>query len=228
MRRPSPQSSGQSRGQSISILSQHHQNNDLFSFATAPDTSCLQFPQTPFIDFADSADDADGWSTHLTYQQWPPPQPYVTPPDDPAVSAVNLDSFDANSFPLCPWDMGGTPSLDSSNHLSDAHAAASLLQPAAAATAPYQDQDPQPHPHARCSGTNSAKASPASDSTARIEKRKLNTLSARRYRQRRLDRMSELEAELREAQSERDALKVRVAELEGETKVLREMLRKDQ
>lgn len=175
----------------------------------------MQFPQAPFID-----------STNFTYQQWPPPQPYVSPLNDPAVSAVNFDSFDANSFPLCPWDIGGTPFLDNSNHLSDGQATTNPLQPAAEATDPDRDRDPPPHP--RSSGTNSAKASPASDSASRIEKRKLNTLSARRYRQRRLDRMSELETELREAQSERDALKVRVAELEGETKVLREMLRKDQ
>jgi hypothetical protein len=36
--------------------------------------------------------------------------------------------------------------------------------------------------------------------------------------------MSELETELRETQMERDALRVRVAELEGETRVLREMV----
>ena len=39
--------------------------------------------------------------------------------------------------------------------------------------------------------------------------------------------MGALVAELRETRSNRDALKVRVAKLEGETEVLRKMLRKE-
>ena len=64
-------------------------------------------------------------------------------------------------------------------------------------------------------------ASPA----PRITKRRLNTLAARRYRQKRLDHISELEAELKKTQDERDALKVRVARLEGETELMRQLLR---
>jgi len=52
-------------------------------------------------------------------------------------------------------------------------------------------------------------------------KRTRNTLAARRYRQRRVDQMSDLEAALKETQAERDALKVRVARLEGELDALR-------
>lgn len=52
-------------------------------------------------------------------------------------------------------------------------------------------------------------------------KRTRNTLAARRYRQRRVDEMSDLEAALKETQAERDALKVRVARLEGELDALR-------
>jgi cell division protein FtsB len=59
---------------------------------------------------------------------------------------------------------------------------------------------------------------------SRIEKRKLNTLAARRYRQKRLDLISSLEAELKNTQLERDALKCRVARLEGETEMLKELL----
>ena len=61
--------------------------------------------------------------------------------------------------------------------------------------------------------------------SARIEKRKQNTLAARRYRQKRVDQMSTLETELKETQAERDALKVRLARLEGEVETLRQLLR---
>jgi len=61
-------------------------------------------------------------------------------------------------------------------------------------------------------------------SSSRIEKRKLNTLAARRYRQKRVDQINDLEATLKETQLERDALKVRVARLEGEAETLRQLL----
>lgn len=61
--------------------------------------------------------------------------------------------------------------------------------------------------------------------TARVMKRTRNTLAARRYRQRRVDQMSDLEAVLKETQTERDALKVRVARLEGELEALRGLAR---
>jgi hypothetical protein len=63
------------------------------------------------------------------------------------------------------------------------------------------------------------------ESASRIEKRKQNTLAARRYRQKRVDQMTSLESALKETQSERDGLKVRVARLEGEVETLRQLLR---
>ena len=65
---------------------------------------------------------------------------------------------------------------------------------------------------------------PTQSMASRVEKRKLNTLAARRYRQKRLDQISSLEAELKKTQLERDALKYRVAKLEGETEMLKELL----
>jgi len=72
------------------------------------------------------------------------------------------------------------------------------------------------------------KSSPKHDDAdnLRIQKRTLNTIAARRYRQKRFDQMAELEAALKETRSERDALKVRVARLEGEVDVLRGLLRR--
>jgi hypothetical protein len=61
-------------------------------------------------------------------------------------------------------------------------------------------------------------------STSRVEKRRQNTLAARRYRQKRVDQMKQLEDALRKTELERDALKMRVARLEGETESLKQMI----
>ncbi|MDI1484879.1 MAG: hypothetical protein OHK93_000013 [Ramalina farinacea] len=65
-------------------------------------------------------------------------------------------------------------------------------------------------------------SSPPSDPQAR--KRHLNTLAARRCRQRRTDKTQNLAGELKETQVERDKLKLQVAQMEGEMRVLRQML----
>jgi len=65
----------------------------------------------------------------------------------------------------------------------------------------------------------------SSSSSARVEKRKANTLAARRYRQKRLDKVTELELALKATELERDALKVQVAKLQGETQVLKDLAR---
>ncbi|KAL6703849.1 hypothetical protein ACN47E_008983 [Coniothyrium glycines] len=72
---------------------------------------------------------------------------------------------------------------------------------------------------------SSTKNSPLAPDPSRIEKRKANTLAARRYRQKRVDQMSGLETELKEVKTERDDLKVRCARLEGEVETLRALLR---
>jgi hypothetical protein len=60
--------------------------------------------------------------------------------------------------------------------------------------------------------------------SGRIEKRARNTAAARRYRERRVNEMSELEGQLKETRSERDDLKIRCARLEGEVEILRKLL----
>ncbi|CAG7989819.1 unnamed protein product [Penicillium nalgiovense] len=60
--------------------------------------------------------------------------------------------------------------------------------------------------------------------SSRVEKRKLNTLAARRCRQRRVDRMKELEAELEKVRKERDDWRLRCSKLEGETDALKGLL----
>ncbi|KAJ4402032.1 hypothetical protein N0V91_007537 [Didymella pomorum] len=82
---------------------------------------------------------------------------------------------------------------------------------------------PEQSPHARL--TTSTKSSPPTEPPSKIEKRKANTLAARRYRQKRVDQMSGLEAELKEVKADRDEWKVRCAKLEGEVEALRALLR---
>jgi hypothetical protein len=56
-------------------------------------------------------------------------------------------------------------------------------------------------------------------------KRQRNTLAARKYRQKRIDRITELEGELHEMTEERDDLRIRLARQEAETAALRSMLK---
>ncbi|OQE27726.1 hypothetical protein PENSTE_c004G09136 [Penicillium steckii] len=60
--------------------------------------------------------------------------------------------------------------------------------------------------------------------SSRVEKRRLNTLAARRCRQRRADRMKTLEDELDKIGKERDELRLQVSKMEGETEALKGLL----
>ncbi|GAW20861.1 hypothetical protein ANO14919_103730 [Xylariales sp. No.14919] len=55
-------------------------------------------------------------------------------------------------------------------------------------------------------------------------KRQRNNVAARKYRQKRIDRINELESELDEVKQERDDLKLRLARQEAEAAALRTML----
>lgn len=57
-----------------------------------------------------------------------------------------------------------------------------------------------------------------------VIKRQRNTMAARKYRQKRLDRISDLERALGDMTSERDQLKLQLARREAEVEALREML----
>ena len=82
----------------------------------------------------------------------------------------------------------------------------------------------KPKPRAKTAKTKDALLNLEGD--PKVKKRTLNTLAARRYRQKRLDQLEELENELKEARAERDAFKVRCARLEGEVGVLRGLVGK--
>jgi hypothetical protein len=164
--------------------------------------------------------------------------------------SIGFNSFADSSFKsLFSQEMGriADPDLSSFQH-PDYLSGVSGSQPMSAVTATStvyasssnvggQDYLPNPSnvsesPESR--GSPSEKSSTTKGSSAntkssgdpsRIEKRKQNTLAARRYRQKRVDQMSSLESTLKGVQSERDTLKVRVARLEGEVEVLRQLLR---
>jgi hypothetical protein len=90
----------------------------------------------------------------------------------------------------------------------------------------HKDRSSSSPEHISSSQLQSTKSSPViQEPASRIEKRKANTLAARRYRQKRVDQMSSLEAELKQIKAERDELKVRNARLEGEVETLRALLR---
>ncbi|KAM0427934.1 hypothetical protein ACHAPT_007394 [Fusarium lateritium] len=87
-----------------------------------------------------------------------------------------------------------------------------------------------PSPAASSSSASSSsrkrKSSPEDESAAVALKRQRNTLAARKYRQKRLDRISELEAALAAMTGERDDMRLQLARREAEVDALREMLSK--
>lgn len=97
-------------------------------------------------------------------------------------------------------------------------------------------QDGQSHPSPTSQIPGSASGSLPSPTTSqgddgfgrvdssRVEKRRLNTLAARRCRQRRADRMKTLEDELEKIRKERDELRLQVSKMEGETEALKGLL----
>lgn len=56
-------------------------------------------------------------------------------------------------------------------------------------------------------------------------KRQRNTLAARKYRQKRVDRITELESAVEQLKAEKDELRLKLAKSEAETAALREIMR---
>lgn len=87
--------------------------------------------------------------------------------------------------------------------------------------------------HGSASTSQSSPATPPGEeilshaASSRVEKRRLNTLAARRCRQRRADRMKSLEDELERVRKERDELRLRVSKMEGETEALKGLLTRE-
>merc|ERR1712000_608400 len=88
--------------------------------------------------------------------------------------------------------------------------------------------NPQPPsstpPHSSQSNPQKRSAPASDEDNDASQKRQRNTMAARRYRQRRLDRMAELEKKLADMTEERDDLRVKLARREAEVGALREVL----
>ncbi|KAL4971066.1 bZIP transcription factor JlbA/IDI-4 [Aspergillus stella-maris] len=143
-------------------------------------------------------------------------------------SSNGLSEHPANS--LGSQSQGLTPSVDSPDTPLDHHltnpstshtttTTTSTIHPTTT-TSTSMPATTLPTPSASASRESSPKENPS-----RITKRQLNTMAARRYRQRRLDRMTQLEEELEAVKRERDELKMRVSKLEGETEALRTLVK---
>lgn len=62
------------------------------------------------------------------------------------------------------------------------------------------------------------------DDDPRADKRRRNNIAAAKYRQKKLDRIAELEAEVAAGARERDELRLRLAGSEREVELLRKLL----
>lgn len=131
----------------------------------------------------------------------------VSPPDDISpyhASAMKDDSL--NVFPFLDAPASTTPSSSSSAPVS-----AACSTPASTA------------PDALLPGLTCPQPKPQAPPDITV-KRQRNNLAARKYRQKKIDRISELEAEVGQLQQERDTLRIQLARQEAETAALREML----
>ncbi|RAK82562.1 bZIP transcription factor [Aspergillus fijiensis CBS 313.89] len=129
-----------------------------------------------------------------------------------------------------------SPDSLSESYLFESPSVQSLPDPQIQTPPPISQPQQQPqqqmpavttdHPSTKPTFTVTRVATSTKEPPSKVSKRQLNTLAARRYRQRKLDRVNELEAELEAVKRERDELRMRVSKLEGETEALRGMVGK--
>lgn len=153
-------------------------------------------------------------TTTPTQQSLDPHALHAPQPDTPSTTSAGL---------LPPGSSTGDHSLASSPTDGSPRAL-----PAEGATATTTSST-QGHGRAgagRQSLTPSARRDPqhADEDADVVLKRQRNTIAARKYRQKRLDRIKELEDALAGVTAERDDLRLRLARQEAETAALREMM----
>ncbi|KAL3952460.1 hypothetical protein ACCO45_012403 [Purpureocillium lilacinum] len=144
------------------------------------------------------------------------PQDHINPTSRTTTTRANHQPY----FAQAPD--AATIAVDSSS--SSATPASSVHAPSRT----YSHQQPQAaSPSPSSTGSNKRKQShspPAEEDAETVLKRQRNTMAARKYRQKRLDRISDLEQALGEVTGERDELKLQLARREAEVEALREML----
>ncbi|KAI0154382.1 hypothetical protein GGR57DRAFT_113541 [Xylariaceae sp. FL1272] len=135
--------------------------------------------------------------------------------------------------PLLGSEVSPSPNLDASgdessnflfNSLQDATMPSATSIPAGPSDQfPMSSpSDTYEQPKSSTSSSNKRRSPPVDHATAL--KRQRNNVAARKYRQKRIDRITELEAELEEVKQDRDDLRLRLARQEAETAALRTML----
>ncbi|CAN8096948.1 unnamed protein product [Discula destructiva] len=91
-------------------------------------------------------------------------------------------------------------------------------------SSPRSDSSPGRAGESSRSGAGRANSKRDAEDPEVVVKRQRNTIAARKYRQKRLDRIQELEDALKAMTGERDDLRLRLARQEAETAALREMM----
>ncbi|KAK4041475.1 hypothetical protein C8A01DRAFT_45332 [Parachaetomium inaequale] len=194
---------------------------DVLSSFSSPDLGfapCLDSFATPLFDFFPPASSlpvppplssaTTSLSNTPATANFESPSPAPPSPDSGALlPGLKLPQTKASSKP------GRRPAAASLSHTTDgritkrSHAAAAPSSAAAAVAAAALDGS-------------------GDDVDAEIiDRRHRNNLAAKRYRQKKIDRIEELENEVKEVKQERDDLRIRLARQEAEVAALREMLK---
>ena len=79
-------------------------------------------------------------------------------------------------------------------------------------------------PRSTSNSSRKRSSTPVSTSDDRAEKRRRNNIAAAKYRQKKVDRIEELEGQLQTVINERDELKIALAKRDAEVELLRRML----
>jgi hypothetical protein len=170
-------------------------------------------------------------------------QHWLTPPDYPLGGAANFDldgSLDISTLVSTkPYNILTDITMDFTNlanfgpddlldptGTSDAHHSIDLLSlqpPHSTTPPPSATSTPSNNSGGTAQGSNSRP--PAHEDDEAALKRHRNTLAARKYRQKRLDRIKELEDALEEVTRERDELRIKLARQEAQNEALMSMLK---
>ncbi|KAK1641511.1 hypothetical protein BDP81DRAFT_310630, partial [Colletotrichum phormii] len=216
-------------------LQHQHQQQSLHLLAAGlPDTDFgLCGSDSVHIDPSLQYSESPPWDTlHLTSAAYVTPPVSASPlgiPTDQSFPLAFIDSsppaffFDTISETFLPVQLD--PLLESSSSANSnsnspnqlppldmsVHAAASGAGPSHQSSPNYTRQDPEiAIPHAD-----------------KILRRQRNTIAARKYRQKKVDRIDELETLLKEVIRERDDLRIRLARQEAETEALKSVMCKE-
>ncbi|KUI62340.1 Cross-pathway control protein 1 [Cytospora mali] len=148
---------------------------------------------------------------------------------DPALIEALPDSTNIPDFFI---DTPQQPPSHSHSHTNTQHHMLTPPQAFISNSTGTQSSAPSPTDSSPRPGDSTTRASGAGRQPAKTQedpdtvlKRQRNTIAARKYRQKRLDRVKELEDALESMTQERDDLKLRLARQEAETAALKEMMR---